>query len=179
MLLLRSRVREGSYHREQTLRRGHRQPAGRGLLRRGRVGEAGRAKRNQPLDAGADPHDGRAPEILLGGDAHKRQGLAVEGMGGIDDLDRVHGEIRGGNGLTYRCIVFVVLSGWRRSSLPGHCRKPSPPGLSKGEYGSTRERGPYWYFQFHEGGKRKKLYLGKTSEPEGTLAAKRAKPPGK
>jgi hypothetical protein len=45
--------------------------------------------------------------------------------------------------------------------------------------GSARERGPYWYFQFHEEGKRKKLYLGKTSDPEGTLAAKRAKPPGK
>jgi hypothetical protein len=42
--------------------------------------------------------------------------------------------------------------------------------------GSVRERGPYWYFQFHEGGKRKKLYLGKTSNPESTLAAKRAKP---
>jgi hypothetical protein len=40
--------------------------------------------------------------------------------------------------------------------------------------GSARERGPYWYFQFHEGGKRKKLYLGKTNDPEGTLAAKRA-----
>jgi hypothetical protein len=45
--------------------------------------------------------------------------------------------------------------------------------------GSARERGPYWYFQYHEGGKRKKLYLGKTSDPEGTLAAKRAKPAGK
>jgi hypothetical protein len=42
--------------------------------------------------------------------------------------------------------------------------------------GSSRERGPYWYFQFHEGGKPKKLYLGKTRNPEGTLAAKRAKP---
>jgi hypothetical protein len=41
--------------------------------------------------------------------------------------------------------------------------------------GSARERGPYWYFQFHEGGKRRKLYLGKTGDPEGTLAAKRAK----
>jgi len=41
--------------------------------------------------------------------------------------------------------------------------------------GSARERGPYWYFQFHEGGKRKKLYLGKTSDPESTLAAKRAR----
>jgi hypothetical protein len=44
--------------------------------------------------------------------------------------------------------------------------------------GSSRERGPYWYFQFHEGGKRKKLYLGKTSDPESTLAAKRSKPLG-
>jgi hypothetical protein len=44
--------------------------------------------------------------------------------------------------------------------------------------GSTRERGPYWYFQFHEGGKRKKLYLGKTRDPESTLAAKRSKPLG-
>ena len=41
--------------------------------------------------------------------------------------------------------------------------------------GSTRERGPYWYFQFHEGGKRRKLYLGKTSDPQSTLAAKRSK----
>jgi len=41
--------------------------------------------------------------------------------------------------------------------------------------GSARERGPYWYFQFHEGGKRRKPYLGKTSDPESTLAAKRAK----
>ena len=41
--------------------------------------------------------------------------------------------------------------------------------------GSARERGPDWYFQFHEGGKRRKLYLGKTGDPEGTLAAKRAK----
>ena len=42
--------------------------------------------------------------------------------------------------------------------------------------GSARERGPCWYFQFHEGVKRRKLYLSKTSDPEGTLAAKRAKP---
>ena len=41
--------------------------------------------------------------------------------------------------------------------------------------GSVRERGPYWYLQYHEGGKRKKLYLGKTSDPESALAAKRTK----
>ena len=44
--------------------------------------------------------------------------------------------------------------------------------------GSARERGPYWYFQFHEGGKRKKLYLGRTSDPQSALAAKRSKPFG-
>jgi hypothetical protein len=44
--------------------------------------------------------------------------------------------------------------------------------------GSSRERGPYWYFQYHEGGKRKKLYLGKTSDPQSTLAAKRVRPSG-
>jgi hypothetical protein len=43
---------------------------------------------------------------------------------------------------------------------------------------TARERGPYWYFQFHEGGKRKKLYLGKTRDPESILAAKRAEPSG-
>ncbi len=42
--------------------------------------------------------------------------------------------------------------------------------------GSARESGPHWYFQFHEAGKRKKLYLGKTSDPESTLAAKRTEP---
>lgn len=40
--------------------------------------------------------------------------------------------------------------------------------------GSTRERGPYWYFSYHEGGKRKKLYLGKTNNPEERLAELRA-----
>jgi hypothetical protein len=44
--------------------------------------------------------------------------------------------------------------------------------------GSSRERGPYWYFQYHEGGKRKKLYLGKTSDPESMLTVKRSKPSG-
>ena len=44
--------------------------------------------------------------------------------------------------------------------------------------GSTKEQGPYWYFRYHEGGKQKKIYLGKTNDPESTLAAKRAEPSG-
>jgi hypothetical protein len=41
--------------------------------------------------------------------------------------------------------------------------------------GTVREQGPYWYFRYHEGGKQKKLYLGKTDDPEGELARKRAR----
>ena len=40
--------------------------------------------------------------------------------------------------------------------------------------GSARERGPYWYFRYHEGGKQKKLYLSKTNDPEGELERRRA-----
>ncbi|MEW6637208.1 MAG: hypothetical protein AB1425_10415 [Actinomycetota bacterium] len=39
--------------------------------------------------------------------------------------------------------------------------------------GSVKEQGPYWYFRYHEGGKQKKLYLGKTDDPEGELARRR------
>ena len=39
--------------------------------------------------------------------------------------------------------------------------------------GGRSERGPYWYFRFHEGGRQKKLYLGRTDDPEGELARKR------
>lgn len=41
--------------------------------------------------------------------------------------------------------------------------------------GTPTERGPYWYFRYHEGGKQRKLYLGKTDDPEGKLAEKRAR----
>lgn len=40
--------------------------------------------------------------------------------------------------------------------------------------GTAKEQGPYWYFRYHEGGKQKKLYLGRTDDPEGELARKRA-----
>jgi hypothetical protein len=39
--------------------------------------------------------------------------------------------------------------------------------------GSVTERGPYWYFRFHEGGRQKKLYLGKTADPESALLKRR------
>lgn len=43
--------------------------------------------------------------------------------------------------------------------------------------GTVKEQGPYWYFRYHEGGRQKKLYLGKTGDPEGELARRRAADP--
>ncbi len=40
--------------------------------------------------------------------------------------------------------------------------------------GTPKEQGPYWYFRYHEGGKQKKLYLGKTEDPEGELERRRS-----
>ncbi|MGI8911231.1 MAG: hypothetical protein ACR2JR_11865 [Rubrobacteraceae bacterium] len=39
--------------------------------------------------------------------------------------------------------------------------------------GTAKQQGPYWYFRYHEGGRQKKLYLGRTDDPEGELARKR------
>ena len=41
--------------------------------------------------------------------------------------------------------------------------------------GSVKQRGPYWYFRHHVGGKQRKIYLGLTDDPEGKLAEKRGK----
>jgi len=45
--------------------------------------------------------------------------------------------------------------------------------IYRSKEGWESERGPYWYFRYHEGGKQRKLYLGRTDDPEGTLKAKR------
>ena len=42
-----------------------------------------------------------------------------------------------------------------------------------GKDGHRTLRGPYWYFRYHEDGKQKKIYLGKTDTPESKLAEKR------
>jgi hypothetical protein len=39
---------------------------------------------------------------------------------------------------------------------------------------SSANGGPYWYFRYHEGGKQKKPYLGRTDNPESELVRKRA-----
>jgi hypothetical protein len=40
--------------------------------------------------------------------------------------------------------------------------------------GSVKEHGPYWYFRYHEGGRQRTLYLGRTDDPKEELERKRA-----
>jgi len=65
-------------------------------------------------------------------------------------------------------VSFVVeqrphADGWLQAEMRVHVRKD----------GGRTERGPYWYFRYHQDGKQKNLYLGKTDDPEGVLARKR------
>ena len=45
--------------------------------------------------------------------------------------------------------------------------------------GGLSVRGPYWYFRYHEEGRQRKLYLGKTENPEAELEQKRRSGSGK
>ncbi len=53
--------------------------------------------------------------------------------------------------------------GWLQAEMRVHVRKD----------GGRKERGPYWYFRFHEGGRQRTLYVGQTDDPEATLAKER------
>lgn len=53
--------------------------------------------------------------MLFGVEADQGERPAVEGMGGIDDLDRVHGKVGEGNAVTYGCILFGVSSTSRQA----------------------------------------------------------------
>ena len=35
--------------------------------------------------------------------------------------------------------------------------------------GQLKQRGPYWYFHYREGGRQRTLYVGKTDNPEGKV----------
>jgi hypothetical protein len=54
--------------------------------------------------------------------------------------------------------------GWLQLEMRTYERKKS---------GGASERGPYWYFRYHEGGRQRKLYLGKTDDPEAEVEERR------
>jgi hypothetical protein len=39
--------------------------------------------------------------------------------------------------------------------------------------GGLKDRGPYWYFHYREGGRQRTLYLGNTDDPESKLEERR------
>jgi hypothetical protein len=43
--------------------------------------------------------------------------------------------------------------------------------------GRAKEQGPYWYFSYSEGGKQKKIYLGRTDDPEDEIVRNRSASP--
>jgi hypothetical protein len=53
--------------------------------------------------------------------------------------------------------------GWLQAEMRGYVRKD----------GTRAERGPYWYFRYHQQGRQRKLYLGRTDNPEAALVEKR------
>ncbi|MDP9440460.1 MAG: hypothetical protein M3P49_17265 [Actinomycetota bacterium] len=44
--------------------------------------------------------------------------------------------------------------------------------------GTGRQRGPYWYFKYREGGRQRTLYVGKTETPEAMVEEKLARRAG-
>jgi hypothetical protein len=65
-------------------------------------------------------------------------------------------------------VSFVVAQrpfedGWLQAEMRVYVRKD----------GGRTTRGPYWYFRYHQGGKQRTMYIGKTDEPEAALEAKR------
>jgi hypothetical protein len=90
MVILQITLWKGRYHSQQTRQRAARQATGE---RRGQhASEARRRVGHEALDAGGEPDDTGMPDALLRRDPQKRQGQAVEGMGRIDDLDRLIGQ---------------------------------------------------------------------------------------
>jgi integrase len=87
------------------------------------------------------------------------------------------------------CLQTKTASSNRTLTLPKRCLealtrlcKVNGGGLQLerrwyvGKDGHRTLRGPYWYFRYHENGKQKKIYLGKTDSPESKLAEKRGVP---
>ncbi len=74
------------------------------------------------------------------------------------------GQLSEGRGGSRVVAARAFGDGWLQAEVRTYRRKD----------GTETERGPYWYFRYHQDGGQKKLYLGKTDDPEGRLREKRA-----
>jgi hypothetical protein len=100
------------------------------------------------------------------------RGMTEEELRAIEDavsarrreLGNLGGEARSSRGpVSYVVSQRPYADGWLQAEMRVHVRKD----------GGRTERGPYWYFRYHQQGRQRTLYLGKTDEPEAVLEAKR------
>ncbi len=115
-------------------------------------------------------------EMLVSGHREDSLGLErmIEGLKHLDAKDLIH--------LRDEISLRLQELGEEQSPVSGVLEyRPYADGTLQAEVrryyrkdGSVKEQGPYWYFRYHEGGRQKKLYLGKTDDPEGELARRRA-----
>jgi hypothetical protein len=95
------------------------------------------------------------------------------------DLDAILEAISAMSGLELERVRQAVDS--RRDRLAQSTvveRRSYGSGILQLEYRANPKtgttRGPYWYFHYRDGGRQRTLYVGKTDDPEGTLAEKLA-----
>jgi hypothetical protein len=67
---------------------------------------------------------------------------------------------------------FLLRRGWSRPYGDGWLQLEMRT-YERKKSGGASERGPYWYFRYHEGGRQRKLYLGKTDDPEAEVEERR------
>lgn len=91
MGVLRLSVRQRRYYRQEAPHGVHREAAGRGGGDNRR--EAGGCQRDDAGDTGLEPDDTGPTETRRGGHTHQRQAQVVEGVRGVNDPDRLAGEI--------------------------------------------------------------------------------------
>lgn len=113
------------------------------------------------------------------GSGHAATAVSVAiSQAGAEELDEIERAVEAGLPKRRRELGLPV-GGGKGSGVVG--ARPYADGWLQAEVrtylckdGTETERGPYWYFRYHHDGRQKKLYLGKTDDPEGRLREKRA-----
>lgn len=119
--------------------------------------------------------DGRGVDLALAVEELTKIEEMIARVKAREDLSRVEEALRRRRGeLTAKAPVSEVVEyrphadGVLQAEIRRYARKDGATGAV---------HGPYWYYKYHEGGRGKTLYLGKTDDPEAALVAKRKAAP--
>jgi len=95
--------------------------------------------------------------------------MGAEELAAVEDaVSARRRELAGEESRSADPVSYVVdqrphADGWLQAEMRVHVRKD----------GGRTERGPYWYFRYHHGGRQRTMYVGKTDHPEAACNAKR------